>query len=496
MDSTSYILAIDQSTQGTKATIFDKEGRCIAKASCAHTQIVTEEGYLEHDPEEIMTSVLSCARDVVKSAHIPEEAVVAIGLTNQRETCLAWDKITREPLAHAIVWQCSRAQHLIEEIKKLHPRRSATVARTTGLSLSPLYPAAKYAWLLTHKPQVKAAQEAGTLAFGTIDSWLAFKLCTEHPHVTEPSNASRTQLMDIHSLSWSEDLLDMFGIKQESMPIILKSNAIFGHTSMGGLFPEAVPVCAMMGDSQSALFAQGCTEPGMVKATFGTGSSVMMQTGTDLNFSTNGLTTSVAWLAGDKPCYVLEGNITYAGATISWLKDKLGLIEDVSEVETLCRAAHKDDHTQFVPAFTGLGAPWWLQDAEATFTGITSLSGKAELVRAAVDSIAEQVTDVIDAMREDTTLDISLLQADGGPTSNAYLMEMLSYLADVEVNVSGLAELSAAGVAQMAGQSCGLYDGPRITEALEHTTYKPVIQRAGREALRTLWKKSVEKAVK
>ncbi len=490
----ALVLAIDQSTQGTKALLFDEEGRMVEKTSRPHEQYVDERGWVEHDAEEIMTNVLACARDVCKKAGVAAGEVRAVGISNQRETCLAWDRVRREPLARAIVWQCGRAQGVCDEVRASQPGAEDVVREVSGMALSPYFSAAKMAWLLRNVEAVREARDAGTLCLGTIDSWLVFKLSEERLFLTEPSNACRTQLLDIRTGKWSSRLCDLFGVPREALPTVVCSDGVFGHTTMGGLFEQAVPICGVLGDSQAALAAQNCLAPGDVKATYGTGSSVMMQTGPQLMESKNGLVSSIAWDFGGERSYVLEGNLNYTGAVISWLRDQMGLISDPGEVEGLIAAANPQDTAYFVPAFTGLGAPWWDAEATGLLTGVTRTTGRAEMVKACAESIPYQVADVLDALRADSGLEVGELRADGGVTANGYLMQFQADVAGAEVVVPSLNELSAAGVAFVAGRSAGVYDGNAIFDQVSRTVFSPREEPGRIAARRAGWHAAVRQA--
>lgn len=489
------VLSIDQSTQGTKALVFDAEGCVVARASRPHEQYVDEHGWVEHDPEEIMTNVLACARDVCKRAGAAPGEVRAVGISNQRETCLAWDRERREPLHRAIVWQCGRAKGVCERMVAADPGVAERVRELSGMALSPYFSAAKLSWLLGEVPEVREAAERGTLCLGTIDSWLVFKLCEKNPFVTEPSNACRTQLMDIRAGEWSDELCAAFGVPRSALPQIVPSDSVFGRTTMGGLFEEPVPVCGVLGDSQAALAAQNCVEPGDVKATYGTGSSVMMQTGEKLYHSENGLVTSIAWDFGGQRSYVLEGNLNYTGAVITWLKDDLRLISGPAEVESVIAEANPDDHAYFVPAFTGLGAPWWDSDATGLLTGVTRTTGRAEVVKACAECIPYQVADVVAALRADTGLSVRKLRADGGVTQNRYLMQFQADVSGADVVVSDLQELSAAGAALVAGRSAGVWSGNVIYDQVTRTAYAPKLTKAQRTARTDGWHAAVRQAM-
>ncbi len=489
----SLVLAIDQSTQGTKALLFDAEGNFVQKASRPHEQYVSEAGWVEHDAEEIMTNVLACARDVCKKAGVAAGEVRAVGISNQRETCLAWDRDRREPLARAIVWQCGRAKDICDEMAA-RDGVAERVAELSGMALSPYFSAAKLAWLLRNVPAVAAARDAGTLCLGTIDSWLVFKLTEEHTFATEPSNACRTQLLNIRGGAWSRALCDDFGVPIAALPEVRCSDSVFGHTTMGGLFAEPVPICGVLGDSQAALAAQNCLVPGDTKATYGTGSSVMMQTGTELKQSKSGLVSSIAWDFGGERSYVLEGNLNYTGATITWLKDQMGLISNPAEVEGIIAEANPADRAYFVPAFTGLGAPWWDTEATGLLTGVTRTTGRAEMVRACAESIPYQIADVLDALRADTGLAVGELRADGGVTANGYLMQFQADMAGADVVVSSLNELSAAGAGFVAGRSAGLYEGNAIYEKVSRRVFEPAMDADVVDAKRAGWHLALRQA--
>jgi len=489
------VLAIDQSTQGTKAVLFSADGSVIEKASRPHAQLVDGHGWVEHDPEEIMTNVLAVSRDVCKKAGVTAGEVRAVGISNQRETCLAWDRETREPLANASVWQCGRARELCDGLAADSPRLVERVRVLSGMPLSPYFSASKLAWLLRNVPAVSASAERGTLALGTIDSWLVFKLTQEHAFATEPSNACRTQLLDIRTGEWSEELCDGFGVPRAALAEIRSSDSVFGHTTMGGLFADPVPICGVLGDSQAALAAQDCLLSGDVKATYGTGSSVMMQTGSELRTSASGLVSSIAWDIAGERSYVLEGNLNYTGAVISWLRDDMGLISDPAEVEGIIAEANPEDRTYFVPAFAGLGTPWWDGGATGLLTGITRTTRRAEMVRACAECIPYQVADVLAALRRDTGIEVSQLRADGGVTRNGYLMQMQADLTRAEVVVSDLAELSAAGVAFVAGRTAGVYKSNVIHDRVERTVFSPSMGEGRRETLVAGWHAAVRQVM-
>lgn len=486
----SYILAVDQSTQGTKGVLFDKEGRLLCRSDKPHRQIVNHLGWVEHDPMEILDNVLAVCREVIEKAGILPEEVAALGISNQRETSLMWDKGTGLPLYNAIVWQCARATEICE--REEIAGQGESIRRKTGLRLSPYFPAAKLCWLMENVPVAKALGAKGQLACGTVDSWLIYKLTGQHK--TDYSNASRTQLFDIVKLKWDEELCKLFSIPMDSLPEVCMSDALFGMTDLGGILPQSIPLCGVMGDSHGALFGQNCRTPGAAKATYGTGSSVMMHIGDAPRFSQNGLVTSLAWGMEGKVQYVLEGNLNYTGAVIAWLKNEVGLIQRESEATELAQQANKKDRTYFVPAFTGLGAPYWDAHATGMFTGITRTTGKKELAKACLDCIAYQIADLTEGMEKDADMRLTSLRVDGGPTASGYLMQFQSDVCNLPVCVPQLQELSAMGVAYAAGMATGVY-GEAVFQNTHYSLYEPQMPEEDREEAVHGWKAAVAKVL-
>lgn len=449
-NSGRYIIGVDQSTQGTKALLFDEKGRMCMRADLPHRQIVNGQGWVSHDGEEIYQNTLQVIRNVLNMAQVSPDDVAGIGISSQRETAIMWDRKTGSPADYAVVWQCARAAGICEREKVRD--MAGRIRQKTGLRLSPYFTAAKICWLLEH---VEGAKEK---AYGTIDSYLVYRLTKGDVYATDYSNASRTQLFNIFTLEWDQEICGCFGIDADTLPEVRDSNACFGHTDCEGLFAVPVPIHAVMGDSHAALFGQNCRSDGMTKVTYGTGSSIMMNIGQKPILSGNGLVTSLAWGIDGKTEYVLEGNLNYTGAIVSWLRDNVGMIQDAAETEALADMANKSDHLYLIPAFTGLGAPYWDSAARAAFVGMDRTTGKAELVRAALESIAYQITDIVRAMERDSQKDIRLLRVDGGATKNQYLMQFQSDIAGCEVSVSETEELSGTGAAFMAGMKLGLWD--------------------------------------
>lgn len=480
-----YIIGIDQSTQGTKAVLFDGEGNIVHRADVPHRQMINELGWVSHDPEEIYRNVIRAVKMAVEGAGISRESLAAIGISNQRETTVLWDKDGR-PLNPAIVWQCNRAEKIVERRKEC----GQLVFEKSGIPLSAYFPGAKMAWLME---QVVPGLPGDTkLHFGTVDSWLLYRLTKNRIYRTDFSNASRTQLFNLRTLTWDPELCRIFGVPMEALPGVCDSDSCFGTTDFEGFLDKEIPILSMLGDSHAALFGQGCHESGMVKATYGTGSSVMMNIGKAFVQSRNGLATSLAWGLGGRVTYVLEGNINYTGAVITWLKEDLGLIASPGETEALARQANPVDTSVLVPAFTGLSAPYWKGEAKALLCGMSRTTGRAEIVRAALDSIAFQVADVLNAMGQDSGCALQELRTDGGPTGNAYLMQTQSDLAQVNVSAAGQEELSAIGAAYLAGLSAGIYRREELFSRMEYKKYQPRMEEAGRQERYAAWKKAVE----
>ena len=451
-----YILSIDQSTQGTKALLFDKEGTLLCRTDLPHEQIISEEGWVSHDLSEIFQNTVQVIKNLVEKAKINKAEIAGIGISNQRETSAIWEKGTGNPITHAIVWQCARAKDICEEVVK--QGQSELIFQKTGLQLSPYFPASKFAWILQNVRGAKEKQEKGQLMFGTIDTWLIYRLTGGKSYKTDYSNASRTQLFNLHTLSWDEEICGLFGLKAEAMAQVCDSDSNFGETDLAGYFEQPVLIHSVLGDSHGALFGQGCLKKGMIKCTYGTGSSIMMNIGETPVLSGHGVVTSLAWGRGGNVSYVLEGNINYTGAVINWLEKDLKLVESAKETEALAATANPMDKTYLIPAFTGLGAPYWDSEARANISGISRTTGRAEIARAALDSIAYQITDVLEAMKKDAGIQMEELRADGGPTRNNYLMQFQSDMSCIRVRVPEAEELSGIGAAYMAGLALGMFD--------------------------------------
>ena len=480
-----YIIGIDQSTQGTKMLLLDAGGNLVWRADAPHRQIVNDRGWVSHDGNEIYDNIVSLVRRMLAENKLSAGQLAGVGISNQRETAIAWHRKDGTPAADAIVWQCSRATELCRTLEEYAP----LVHERTGIPLSPFFTAAKIAWLLQNRGLAVAAERSELYA-GTMDAYLVYRLTHGQNFKTDLSNASRTQLMNIRTLEWDADMCRLFGVPETCLPELDDSNALFGYTDFEGTLDRPIPIHAATGDSHAALYAHNCTE-GYVKATYGTGSSVMMNIGKTCRMSTNGLATSVAWSLNGETSYAFEGNINYAGAVISWLKNDVGLIASPKEVSALASAAAQEDTTYLVPAFSGLGAPHWKSSAKAMICGMTRGTGKRELVKAADECIAYQIADVLHAMEADSGMDIPRLRTDGGATKDAYLMQFQSDIIRKTVEVSDAEELSGIGAAYMAGAALGFYSDD-VFARREYTVYTPQREADWCEKKYRGWKNAVE----
>ncbi len=487
-----YVLGIDQSTQGTKALLFDEEGTLICRTDLPHKQYINEKGWVEHDPEEIYTNTLAVVKNLVEKAGIDKNNLAVLGISNQRETAMVWNRTTGKPVYNAVVWQCARGAQICEEIEKAG---DADMIRShTGLQLSPYFSAAKIAWVLKNVEGVQELADKGELCCGTIDSWLVYKLTGGKEFRTDYSNASRTQMFNISELKWDKQVCGLFGIPMSALPEVTDSDGDYGITDFDGYLDHEIPIRGVLGDSHGALFGQGCVEKGMIKSTYGTGSSVMMNIGDKPVFSSR-VVTSLAWKLGGEVNYVLEGNINYTGAVITWLKDDLELISSPGETEQLAKESNPADKSYLVPAFTGLGAPYWDSEATGILTGMTRTTKRKEIVRAALDCIAYQITDIIKAMSTESGIDISELRVDGGPTKNKYLMQFQSDIAHVTVQVPSSEELSGIGAAYAAGIAAGIYNKKEVLNKMTRTRFTPQMQSEERAQKYAGWKNAVEQVL-
>ncbi len=484
-----YVLVIDQSTQGTKALLLDSEGKLAGRKDMPHRQIVDVNGWVGHDLEEIYENTIQAVQGLVEETGIRKSELAVVGISNQRETSACWDKRNGKPLCCAVVWQCARAAAICSRIKE--QGYGDMIKKRTGLPLSPYFSAAKFAWMFQNVSGVKEKAEKGDAAFGTVDSYLVYRLTEGRNFQTDYSNAARTQVFNIRTLEWDRELLDIFGIPFSAMAAVTGSDGDYGVTDFNGYLDQPIPIRGVLGDSNGALFGQGCLNPGMIKATYGTGSSIMMNIGEKPVFTDLGVVTSLAWSLDGKVNYVLEGNINYAGAVISWLQNDVGLIRSAGETEMLAKSANSEDIAYLVPAFSGLGAPYWDEGAKAAICGITRTTGKAEIVRAALDSIAYQVTDIIKIMKEAGGIEHGELRADGGPTKNRYLMQFQSDQLGIPVSIPESEELSGIGAGFVAGLSAGIYD-ENIFDNMNRTRYSCKMDDEVRQKLYAGWLDAVK----
>jgi glycerol kinase len=489
--TTEYILAIDQSTSGTKALLVNTNGTITHKRAVSHKQYYPQLGWVEHDPIEIYENVKRLLIEVVESASISLSQLSVLAITNQRETIVVWDKETGVPVYNAIVWQCRRTSDLCKELKLLGYEN--TIKSKTGLKLDPYFSASKVKWIMDTVPGVRERANEGKLLLGTIDSWLIWKLTGGKVHATDYTNASRTLIYNIHTLEWDAELLEIFQIPASMLPKVRSSNDEFGVLADPDLPFTGLPISGVIGDSQGALFGQKCFEKGMAKATYGTGTSVLMHTG-EMVRAENGLVTSIAWGINGEISYALEGIIHSTGDTIRWLKENLELINDVNEVESLARSVSDNQGVYFVPAFVGLGAPHWNSYARAAIMGINRNTGKAHFVRAALESIAYQVKDAIELMKSESNINIKELRVDGGATANSFLMQFQSNMLATNVVVSNVAELSSMGSVYLAGLGVGIWDSIDEISKLnqENKLYQPTMSDDVRKEYYHGWKQTVQ----
>ncbi len=483
-----YIIAIDQSTQSTKVLLFDGAGRIRLRVDRPHRQIIDEKGWVEHDPVEIWQNLMALIPELLHRSGVSPEEIRAVAISNQRETSLAWEKATGRPIANAVVWQCARGAAICDALSA----HAETIRQKTGLQLSPYFSAAKLAWILQNVPDAAERAQKGDILLGTMDSYLVYRLTEGQSFRTDLSNASRTQLLNLDSLARDEDILRLFGIPACCMAEVSASDEIYGYTDLGGALSKRIPIRSVMGDSHAALFAQGCLERGMIKVGYGTGSSIMMNIGETPVLSSKGVVTSVAWKLKGRVNYILEGNVNYSGAIVTWLKDQAGLLQSSAESEELARRANPQDKTCLVPAFSGLGAPYWRSDVSAAFIGMSRTTGKAELVKAGLETIALQITDIVNIMREETGISDIELRVDGGPSRNKWLMQFQSDMLDCPVLVPETEELSCVGTAYAAGMALGLYDEAIFTNN-RYLRYKPGMEKAFRLEKAALWQNALKK---
>lgn len=449
-----YIMALDQGTTSSRAIIFNHDGEIVAVAQKEFKQYFPQPGWVEHDPVEIWSTQAGVTGEALLKAGIQGDQIAAIGITNQRETTIVWDKKTGKPIHNAIVWQDRRTSEFCNQLKK--EGWSEKIKAKTGLILDAYFSATKVKWILDNVEGARQRAENNELAFGTVDSWLVWNFTRGEHHITDVSNASRTMLYNIHDLKWDEELLELMDIPASMLPQVKSSSELYGHT-VATITPYNIPIAGIAGDQQAALFGQMCLEPGMVKNTYGTGCFMMLNTGEKITDSQNNLLSTIAWQINGKTQYALEGSIFIGGAIVQWLRDGLGVIRHSAEVEKLAATVENTDGVYLVPAFAGLGAPYWNQDARGTIVGLTRGSSAAHIAKAALDSIAYQTMDVLNAMQSDAGIKLKELRVDGGATANNYLMQFQADMLNSKVIRPKIVETTALGAAYLAGLAVGYW---------------------------------------
>jgi glycerol kinase len=488
-----FVLALDQGTTSSRALLFNDRGGVVSVAQQEFTQYYPQPGWVEHDPEEIWTTQLEVARVAMAKGGVTWEELAAIGITNQRETTVVWDRITGKPVAPAVVWQCRRTADFCRELKQTGWEEP--IRAKTGLVIDAYFSGTKLKWILDHVEDVRERAVRGEVLFGTIDTWLLWKLSGGKVHATDYSNASRTLLYNIHELKWDDEILRELGIPKAMLPQVRPSSGIFGETDPS-LFGGPVPLAGVAGDQQAALFGQACFASGMAKNTYGTGCFLLMNTGTRPVASKNGLLTTIAWGVGDTVEYALEGSVFIAGAGVQWLRDELGLIKSAAETEALATSISSTDGVYLVPAFVGLGAPYWDAYARGTIVGLTRGTGRAHIARAALEAIAYQTRDVLSAMVEDSGLDLQSLRVDGGASANNFLLQFQADMLGKEVQRPANVETTAMGAAFLAGLATGLWTDKNELQARWQAarTFSPAMDEALREKLYKGWQEAVARS--
>lgn len=489
-----YILAIDQGTTSTRAVLYDKCGKMKAFSQKEFRQYYPKPGWVEQDANEIWISVMYVVMDLVTSNDIAPESIAAIGITNQRETTVVWDKYTGIPIYNAIVWQSAQSAEICHELKEAGYEQM--IQEKTGLVLNPYFSASKIKWILDHVEGARDRAEKGELVFGTMDSWLVYRMTGEHAHVTDYSNASRTMLYNIHELKWDQELLDLFQVPRKMLPTVKNSSEVYGCTAPFHFFGLEIPVAGIAGDQQAALFGQKCFEKGNVKNTYGTGCFMLMNTGQEPIRSKHGLLSTIAWGINGKIEYALEGSVFSAGSAIQWLRDEMELIESAKESEILAETVEDNGGVYMVPAFSGMGAPYWDDAMKCTLVGITRGTKKANVVRAVLEAIAYQTKDVIDAMSRDTGMNVKYLRVDGGAAENNLLLQFQSDILNAHVERASSVEATSLGAAFLAGLAVGFWKDEKELASLDvlEMVFRPKMTEEERKKLYGQWKKAVEAA--
>ncbi len=491
-----YVIALDQGTTSSRAVIFNENGKEVAKAQYPFEQYFPNPGWVEHDPNEILETEFRALRDAVSSSGISVSEIAAIGITNQRETVIAWDKETGEPAYNAIVWQCRRTADICEKL--INDCKEEYIKKVTGLPIDPYFSGTKCKWLIDNIPAVSKLKENGRLAFGTIDSWLIWNLTGGKLHITDVTNASRTMLFDINKLEYDEALCDMLGIPMESLPTVMPSGKMYGVVdSQKYLLGEfsGIPICSALGDQQAALFGQKCFNIGDIKNTYGTGCFTLMNIGQESSIRTKDLITTVGWQYGDKTVWALEGSVFNAGSSIQWLRDQLGIISTAQECTDLAETVDSNGGVYLVSAFNGLGTPYWDMYARGGILGITRGTSKAHIARATLEGIAYQVYDLVKTMESVSGKKIASLKADGGASVSRFLMQFQSDILNTTVLCPESAEITALGAALMAGIVSGVYDIDNLSFDKNIKLYKPNLSECEINSLIYGWKKAVKRTM-
>ncbi|MGL5330352.1 MAG: glycerol kinase GlpK [Peptostreptococcaceae bacterium] len=490
-----YIMALDQGTTSSRAIIFDKTGNIVATSQKEFTQIYPKAGWVEHNPMEIWGSQSGVMREVLETNSIRPDEISAIGITNQRETTIVWDKNTGKPVYNAIVWQCRRTSTICDELESKGYKDM--IKQKTGLILDAYFSGTKIKWILDNVEGVREKAENGELLFGTVDTWLIWNLTRGKVHVTDYSNAARTMLYNIEKLEWDEEILQILDIPKSMLPQVKPSSYVYGNTDKEMLAGAEIPIAGCAGDQQAALFGQTCFEEGSAKNTYGTGCFMLMNTGEKMVESKNGLLTTIAWGVDGKVEYALEGSIFIGGASIQWLRDELRILYDAKQSEFYAHSVKDTNGVYVVPAFAGLGAPYWDMYARGSVMGLTRGCNRAHLVRATLESIAYQVKDVLNAMQEDSGLKLNGLKVDGGASANNFLMQFQSDILDANINRPKVVETTALGAAYLAGLAIGYYDSKEDIKAswVMDKEFTPDMSDAKRHVLYKGWKKAVQRSL-
>lgn len=486
----TYIMALDQGTTSSRCILFDQDGKLCYTAQKEYTQIYPKQGWVEHSPIEIWYSQMTVMKEVLNTNHIDPKQIKAIGITNQRETTMVWDKNTGEPIYNAIVWQCRRTAEIIDTLKE--QGYAQIIREKTGLIADAYFSGTKVKWILDNVEGAREKAKKGELLFGTVDTWLIWKLTDGQTHVTDYTNASRTMIFNIHNLTWDEELLELLEIPRSMLPTVLPSSGIFGYTALD-ILGERIPIAGVAGDQQAALFGQGCTKSGEAKNTYGTGCFLLMNTGDKAVTSENGLLTTIAASTSTQVSYALEGSVFVAGAAIQWLRDELGIVQSAKETQQIASSVPDTNGVYVVPAFTGLGAPHWDPYARGTVLGLTRGATKAHFIRATLESLAFQTYDVLKAMEKDSKLPLKHLKVDGGASANDFLMQFQADILGGEVIRPACIETTALGAAYLAGLAVGFWTEVPLKKSVQEKTnlFLPTMESSKREESIKTWEKAV-----